>query len=62
MNTSNIFFWACPSLTLGSGHSALRFASVLRYASYCLTACSMPLTQMTCAIMSLPCLRLKYNH
>ncbi|MCS7077497.1 MAG: hypothetical protein NZ455_12345 [Bacteroidia bacterium] len=27
-----------------------------------LRACSMPLTQMTCAIMSLPCLILKYNH
>ncbi|MCS7078008.1 MAG: hypothetical protein NZ455_14950 [Bacteroidia bacterium] len=22
----------------------------------------MPLTQMTCAVMSLPCLSLKYNH
>ncbi|MCS7029886.1 MAG: hypothetical protein NZ519_14110, partial [Bacteroidia bacterium] len=31
-------------------------------ASHCLTACSMPLTQMTYAVMSLPCLSLKYNY
>ncbi|MCS7076348.1 MAG: hypothetical protein NZ455_06550, partial [Bacteroidia bacterium] len=29
---------------------------------YCLTACSMPLTQITCAMMSLPCLILKYKY
>ncbi|MCS7076723.1 MAG: hypothetical protein NZ455_08445 [Bacteroidia bacterium] len=38
-------FWACPSLTLGSGYSALRSRSVLRCASHCLTACSVSLTQ-----------------
>ncbi|MCS7028743.1 MAG: hypothetical protein NZ519_08255 [Bacteroidia bacterium] len=26
----SFIFWACPLLTQGSGHSALRFASVLR--------------------------------
>ncbi|MCS7078245.1 MAG: hypothetical protein NZ455_16145 [Bacteroidia bacterium] len=51
-----------PLAAQGSGHSALRFASVLRCASHCLTACSMPLTQMTCVIMSLPCLSLKYKY
>ncbi|MDW8346476.1 MAG: hypothetical protein RML94_05915 [Bacteroidia bacterium] len=41
-----------PLAALGSGHSALRFASVLRYASHCLTACSMPLTQFNPRIIS----------
>ncbi|MDW8346609.1 MAG: hypothetical protein RML94_06640 [Bacteroidia bacterium] len=31
-------------------------------APHCLTACSVSFTQMTCAMMSLPCLSLKYNH
>ncbi|MCS7076754.1 MAG: hypothetical protein NZ455_08600 [Bacteroidia bacterium] len=31
-------------------------------ASHCLTACSMPLTQLTCAIMSLSYLSLKYKY
>ncbi|MCS7077679.1 MAG: hypothetical protein NZ455_13265, partial [Bacteroidia bacterium] len=49
-------------LRKGRGIPHCANASVLRCASYCLTACSMPLTQIACVIMSLPCLSLKYNY
>ncbi|MDW8348604.1 MAG: hypothetical protein RML94_16695, partial [Bacteroidia bacterium] len=41
--------------------TALRFGTSLRFVLP-LRACSMPLTQMTCAMMSLPCLSLNYKY
>ncbi|MCS7077617.1 MAG: hypothetical protein NZ455_12950 [Bacteroidia bacterium] len=41
----NLFFWACPLLRSGRATAHYAFASVLRYASHCLTACSVSLTQ-----------------